>query len=558
MKRRALLASLAALACAPRVLPPATPTRAAGVDTILGALSLEDRVGQLMTIAFRGRTITSHTERMIREKKVGGVILFKENFDDAASLRRLIDDLSRIASEAKALPLFFPIDQEGGSVVRIARGATVLPGQMSLAATPDPLASVRRAARIAADELRSFGVNWQLAPVADVNTEPRNPIIGNRSFGSDPQRVATLVAEAVRSYADAGLLTCVKHFPGHGATTVDSHSGLPEIAHDRARLDRVELVPFRSAIAAGAPAIMTAHIRVPVLDPTPDRPATLSPAIVDTLLRRDLRFAGLCLTDDLEMGALERSGGEARAALAAIAAGADHALLRFDESAHLEAHRLLLDAARSGSLPAARLETAVRRVLTAKERGGILAPGPRPAPDVAAGRAAALDLARSAITLLRNDRVLPLRGRVLAISPTHADLARIEEQSPPLHEALAAAYRTTTGLALERTTVAAAVAAARDADVCVVGTADAITNDGQAELVRALAAMKPTVLVALRSPYDVLVAPDVAVYVCAYDGREPAVRATVEVLLGQRRPSGRLPVDVPGAFTLGSGILDIR
>ncbi|HET8569152.1 MAG TPA: glycoside hydrolase family 3 N-terminal domain-containing protein [Candidatus Limnocylindria bacterium] len=562
MRRRTLLAGAAALACT-QALPPASPTPRTRVERILASLSLEEKVGQLLTIAFHGTRVTPHAERLLAERRAGGVILFKENYDDAASLRRLVDDLSRIAERGAAQPLFFPIDQEGGSVVRVAKGAAVLPGQMALAATPDPEGSVRRAAEITARELRSFGANWQLAPVADVNTEPRNPIIGNRAYGSDPRQAGRLVAAAVRAYDAAGILSCVKHFPGHGATTEDSHTGLPLLASDRGRLDRVELVPFKAAIDAGVPAVMTAHIELPAIDPTPGRPASLSPAVIGGLLRRDLGFTGLCVTDDLEMDALGRSGGQARAALAAVSAGADHALLRFDESAHTEAHRLLVDAARTGALPAARLDEAVRRVLAAKERGGILDRRQAPAADVAADRAAALELGRAAVTLLRNDGVLPLRGTVFVYSEHPADLTRIEEQSPRLWELIAEAYPRTIlphrirGEML-RPDPASAVAMAREADAVVIATADAHIDEAHAALIRALAAARPTVLIAQRGPYDILVAPNVNAYLCTYDGREPTARAAVDILLGRRKPQGRLPAEIPGLFGIGAGMSDLR
>ncbi|HSW96156.1 MAG TPA: glycoside hydrolase family 3 N-terminal domain-containing protein, partial [Patescibacteria group bacterium] len=351
MNRRRFLGSAAAAAALAACEPlagstPSPSASAARVDRLIASMSIAERAGQLMSVAFHGTAITPALEAMIRQRKIGGVILYSENFTDAASVKRLAADLQRIASDAKTLPLFLSIDQEGGAVVRIASGATVLPGNMALAATPDPTDSVRRSVAITARDLRALGVNFELAPDADVNNEPRNPIILNRSFGSDPQRVAALVTVATTAFADAKLLACAKHFPGHGATTTDSHTGLPEIDTDRARLDRVELVPFNAAIAAGAPAIMSAHIVVPALDPTPSLPVTLSKRVMSDLLRGELGFQGLVVSDDLEMGALATIG-EAKAGLMAFLAGVDHLLFRFDESAQLEGHRLILEAART-------------------------------------------------------------------------------------------------------------------------------------------------------------------------------------------------------------------
>jgi len=555
MKRRDFLRAAAAsaiAACAPTTTPTAS-------GDVVAAMSLERKVGQLMSVAFHGTKITSSLESMIRDRGVGGVILYSENFTDAASLAKLVADLDQIARDAKSVPLFFEIDQEGGPVIRINKGATILPGQMALAATADPERSVRTAATIAATELRAFGVNWNFAPVADVNDEPTNPIISNRSFSSDPARVSSLVTAAVQAYSAAGFFCCAKHFPGHGSTTTDSHTGLPKIEADRETLDRIELPPFRAAIAAGVPAIMSAHIVVPALDATPELPVTLSRAVMTDLLRNTMGFQGLVVTDDLEMGALKNVG-EAAAGLRALQAGADYLLFRFDESSQLEGHRLITEAVRSGSLGSADLDQSVRRVVGAKRRFGVL-DGRREqsAPDLAANARTALELARGATTLLRNRGVLPLRGRILAVSPTNADISFFEgqatlgsvivakrpdaiAQSMPLHPSAAEIDKV--------------VIASRAADMVVVGTTNLFAYPEQVDLVRALAKEKPVAVVALRGPYDILSIPDVAAYLCAYDSREPSLTAAAEVLLGERKPSGSLPAIVPGFFSIGAGMHD--
>ncbi len=556
MKRRDFLRAAAAsalAACAPTTTTPG-PT-----GDVVSGMALERKVGQLMSVAFHGTKITSSLEAMIRDRGVGGVILYSENFTDAAGLARLVADLDQIARDAKSLPLFFEIDQEGGPVIRLNKGATVLPGQMALAATADPERSVRTAATISAAELRALGVNWNFAPVADVNDEPTNPIISNRSFSSDPARVSSLVNAAVLAYGAAGFFCCAKHFPGHGSTTTDSHTGLPKIEADRATLDRVELPPFRAAIAAGVPAIMSAHIVVPALDATPELPVTLSKAVMTDLVRNTLGFQGIVVTDDLEMGALKNVG-EAAAGLRAPQAGADYLLFRFDESAQLEGHRLITDAVRTGSLSAARLDQSVRRVVDAKRRFGIL-DGRRDqsAPDLVANAKTALELARGATTLLRNRGVLPLRGRILAVSPTNADISFFEgqatlgsvmsskrpdavAQSLPLHPSPAEIDRV--------------VAASRAADMVVVGTTNLFAYPEQVDLVKALAKDKPVAVVALRGPYDILSVPEIPAYLCTYDSREPSLIAAAEVLLGERKPSGSLPAAVPGFFSIGAGMRD--
>src|SRR2546423_7535895 len=555
MKRRDFLRAAAATAlaaCAPTTTPGPT-------GDVVGPMSLERKAGQLMSVAFHGTTVTSSLEAMIRDRGVGGVILYSENFTDATGLAKLVADLDQIARDARSLPLFFEIDQEGGPVIRINKGATILPGQMALAATADPERSVRTAATVTAAELRALGVNWNFAPVADVNDEPTNPIISNRSFSSDPARVSSLVTAAVQAYSAAGFFCCAKHFPGHGSTTTDSHTGLPKIEADRETLDRIELPPFRAAIAAGVPAIMSAHIVVPALDVTPELPVTLSRAVMTDLLRNTLGFQGLVVTDDLEMGAMKHVG-EPAAGWRARQAGADYLLFRFDESSQLEGHRLITEAVRSGSLGGADLDQSVRRVVGAKRRFGVL-DGRREqsAPDLAANARTALELARRATTLLRNRGVLPLRGRILAVSPTNADISFFDGQAT-LGSVIAAkrpdAVSQSMPLHPNAAEIDRVVIASRAADMVVVGTTNLFSYPEQVDLVRALAKEKPVAVVALRGPYDILSIPDIAAYLCVYDSREPSLTAAAEVLLGERKPAGSLPAIVPGFFSIGAGMRD--
>ncbi len=567
MKRRAFLATAGGTLAActipigksatgsPTVGP--TPTVTERAAQVVASLTPEQKVGQLMSIGFHGTKITPAVEAMIRQRGVGGLVIHAENADDAAALTKLTADLQAIARDAKVPPLLVSIDHEGGPVMRIGKGMTIVPGQMALAATPDPLAAVTRANSIMGAELAAAGVRWNLAPVADVNDEPRNPIIANRSFGSDPQRVAALVAQSVRAYRNAKMFPTAKHFPGHGSTTTDSHTGLPEIDSDRKRLDAVELVPFKAAIAAGVQAIMSAHIVVPALDPTPSLPVTLSKKVMTNVLRGELDFQGLIVSDDLEMGALSTVG-EARAGLMALQAGVDHLLFRFDESAQTEGHRLILEALRSGDITAARLDASVLRFIAAKLQQGLYDPTVPAAFDQDQNGRDALDLARQSITLLRNDGVLPLKGRVLAIGVIGADIGFLPSDSD-LGTELAAMRPNTTARKFAQATssfIASVISDARTADTVVVGVSDLGTNEDQRGLVSALAGVKPTVLVSLRAPYDALYVSGVAAIVCAYGGRVPALRAIGEVLTGARKPVGRLPVVIPGRFEIGAGRTD--
>jgi beta-N-acetylhexosaminidase len=556
MRRRRLLGLGAAWAASACVSAP-TASRDAAPTTRPAEMSIGERVGQLMTVAFKGKRITPHLEAMIERKQIGGVILFAENAADAGELSRIAGDLQLIATKAGAQRLFIAIDHEGGAVIRVGKGLTVLPSAMALAATPDPVASVERASAIAATELRDHGVTWDLAPVADVNDEPANSVLLNRSFGSDPARVSRLAAAHVRGHQGAGVLSCAKHFPGHGSTTVDPHTGLPDLTHDRARLDRVDLPPFRAAIEAGVPAVMTAHIVMKAIDP--EQPATLSAKVLEGILRQELRFDGIVVSDDLEMDAMKTFGSVPEVAVRSIAAGADHALFRFDEDAQTAGHRMLVDAFAGGKIPVARLEAAVRRVLAAKAWQAATGNGAKY--DRATNAAAAAELAQKAITLLRNQGgVLPLRGRILAVTVDAPDVTLIPDTitiADALRERGAAVTHMTAPKQPSSSQIAAAVAAARSADVVVVTTADLQRYPQQAELVRALAATRPTAMVSLRSPYDALAVPTIPAYVCAYYGRSSAVNAAADVVLGKVAPQGRLPVELPGLFPIGSGMTSL-
>jgi beta-N-acetylhexosaminidase len=282
------------------------------------------------------------------------------------------------------IPLFIAVDQEGGRVNRFRPPRApfhTFPSSMALGAirtgpydapdSPERYAYLRAQAQ--AEELLSVGVNWNFAPVADVNSNPTNPVIGDRSFGASPLLVSTFVAQAVRGYQEAGILACAKHFPGHGDTSQDSHFALPRVEGDRNRLESVELPPFRAAIRAGVGTIMTAHILFPALE---NRAATMSSAILTGLLRKELEFEGVVITDCLEMAAIAGTFGTARGAVEALKAGVDVVLVCHTHERQRETVDAIKEALRTGELTEERLNEAVGRVLTAKRR---FLPAPKPA-----------------------------------------------------------------------------------------------------------------------------------------------------------------------------------
>jgi beta-N-acetylhexosaminidase len=323
--------------------------------------SLARAAGQLLIAGFDGTEPSQEILALIRAG-LGGVILYRKNCVDAPQVLDLTNSLQKAARDAgHAQPLLIAIDQEQGRVVRISEGVTVFPA-MGAIARGGSAGLVERVAAATSRELLAIGVNWNLAPVADVLTVPDCPV-GDRSFGADPGHVARLVAAFVRGAAAAGMRTCAKHFPGHGSTGRDSHVAAPLVTRDRAQLDACELIPFHAAVAAGVPAVMTAHITFPALDP--DAPASLSGRVIGGLLRKQLGFGGVVVSDDLEMAGIATSHSIESAAFAALRAGSDQLIV----SRMLLAERcipgLLADlrlAIEDGSIPKATIGAALKRV----------------------------------------------------------------------------------------------------------------------------------------------------------------------------------------------------
>jgi beta-N-acetylhexosaminidase len=287
------------------------------------ARGLAKSAGQLLIAGFDGTEPSKEILALIRAG-LGGVILYRKNCVDAAQVLELTNRLQEAARAAEhAQPLLIAIDQEQGRVVRITEGVTVFPAMGAIARGGDA-DLVERVAAATSRELLAIGVNWNLAPVADVLSVPDCPV-GDRSFGTDPALVARLVAAFARGAAAAGMRTCAKHFPGHGSTGKDSHVAAPVVTRDRAGLDACDLIPFRAAVQAGIPAVMTTHITFPALDP--DAPASLSPRVIGGLLRKQLGFAGVVVSDDLEMAGISLNHSIETAGFAALRAGSDQLIV---------------------------------------------------------------------------------------------------------------------------------------------------------------------------------------------------------------------------------------
>lgn len=528
-------------------------------------MTLEQRIGQLFMVGFTGIEPTPEIIDLIQRRHVGGIILFTRNCRSAQQVSRLTRDLQSLARAAgHRYPLLIALDQENGLVQRLGAAITVFPGAMALGAADDEglTAAVTEAT---GQELRALGVNMNLAPVADVNNNPDNPVIGVRSFGEDAQLVGRHTAAAVRGYRAAGVVSSLKHFPGHGDTAVDSHLGLPVVPHTGERLERVELPPFRAGVAAGADTVMLAHLRLPNIAPDDDLPASLSPAVV-RLLRESLGFSGVILTDCLEMDAIAKTVGEERGAVLALRAGADIVLISHTFEPQRAAIERMRAAVASGELAADTLRQASERVLRLKARrlswdalDALPALVTADTVSVEAHRRLR-DLAyQRSTTLVRDDaRLLPLRlppeARILAVAQAPTSVTKavdIAYDHAMLLDAIRAHHRNAHGMLLSPDATADDAAddaaelerAAQASDLLIVATFSGRQDERQASLTRLLVATgRPVIGIAMYSPYDAAAFPDVKTYLATYEYTQPAITAAIDALFGVFEPRGRLPV----------------
>jgi beta-N-acetylhexosaminidase len=498
--------------------------------------NLADLVGQSMMLSFAGPRVTPDVRAALARIRPAGVILFAGNILSPAALHALCSDLQAAAAALGLPPLLIAIDQEGGIVSRLPAPFTTTPGAMAQAATGDPDAA-RACARITGRQLRACGVNTNFAPVLDVNCNPANPVIGTRSFGADADIVTRFGLAALEGYRQAGVIATIKHFPGHGDASVDSHAGLPAAHHDRARLDAVELAPFKAAIAAGAPALMSAHMVFSALDTLP---ATLSPAILTELLRGELGFDGLVFTDALDMGAIARSYGPAEAAILAKAAGADVLLPLGDLDSQSAVATALCEAVQGGRLAADAFAATRRRLAKLRMAYAIdhtLPPFAAPDP---ADEQIALSIARRGVRVCDAQGILPLPAgtRLALIDCTLPRFSLVEEaaeRSALLRQLVAGAFPRATCMALPREWDAAAdaqvLALVRASAAVLLVTRNAGFVEQQADLARRLAALDaPLVHAAVRNPDAQALGVAAAATVLTYGDPPVALRALVEVL----------------------------
>ncbi|MEV2243781.1 glycoside hydrolase family 3 protein [Streptomyces sp. NPDC049970] len=588
--RRTILTATAATAAAAvtgmAAVPGTAQASASGAASdrhlkrLIARMSLEEKVGQLFVMRVYGHSATAPDQadidanldeigvrtaaELISTYHVGGIIYFAwaHNTRDPHQIADLSNGIQRAGLAGRTpLPLLVSTDQEHGIVCRVGEPATLLPGAMALGAGGSR-SDTRRAGLIAGAELAAMGINQNYAPDADVNVNPANPVIGVRSFGSDPESVAGMVAAQVKGYQGAGIASTAKHFPGHGDTSTDSHTGLPVISHTREQWAQLDAPPFRAAVAAGIDSIMTAHIVVPALDASED-PATLSHPILTGILREELGYDGVVVTDALGMEGVRTKYGDERVPVLALLAGVDQLLNPPDLKV---AWNAVLNAVKGGEISEARIEESILRILRLKTKLGLFRDpyvthrGVDRTVGVRSHLAAADRIAERTTTLLANEgSLLPLSRRshrnLLVVG---ADPASPSGTTGPPTTTLADAFEElgytatalSTGTAPTAAKIAEAVAAAEGKDAVVVGTYNVSATSSQRTLVAALTATGvPVITLAIRNPYDIaqLAGTGYAASLTAYSWTDVELRAAARVIAGRAEPVGRLPVPVQRA-----------
>lgn len=526
--------------------------------------TIEQKIGQLMVFGFKGKKATPEIKKLIREHHVGGVILFARNIGTPEEVLALTTELQREAKNAgHEKPLLICIDQENGVVRRLGEGATIFPGSMLLGATGRS-ENAYITGLLTGRELKALGVNWNLAPVLDVNNNPDNPVIGVRSYGESASVVSEFGKQAVKGMQDAGVITTLKHFPGHGDTNVDSHLDLPTIAHDMDRLKEIELKPFIDVIEQGADTIMSAHVYFPAIETEENVPATLSKKVITGLLREELGYNGVVTTDCMEMNAISEGIGTAEGAVEALKAGVDLIMISHLQSRQYEAISYVKESLLSGEISEDTINDAYQRVMELKENYLDWNDIPLDSEPVVASvvgsklhEVEAYEIYKQGITVVKNDSILPLAveesDRVLVVYPKNNYAMQVEDKryaTFSLGETVQRLHDNTEVFELSNPPTASEIASvkvlAKDYKAVIVGTLSVKPDDQQVKMVEELYQANPQVIViATRSPYDIAYLPEVPGYLATYEFTAPALQAAVEAIFGRVKVKGKLPVTLP-------------
>ena len=506
-------------------------------------MTLQEKIGQRLVGGFPGKEMTEDFIRLVKQYKIGNVILFKHNVENRQQLKKLCDDTQTLIRRQTGHSAFITIDQEGGCVTRLPDDAVNVSGGMALAATGDP-DNARRAAAITARELHALGINFNFAPDADINNNPDNPIIGSRCFGDTPEQVAEYALAALAGYLENNMMASAKHFPGHGDAGSDSHISLPLFDQSLAQLIKMELIPFQAMVDAGCPCIMTTHILFPQIEPK-KIPATMSRTIVTGLLKEKMGFNGLVVSDCMEMDAIRKFYGTAEGAAAAAAAGVDLIIVSHTEALLEQTAIRLEKAVLDGEISMEEMDASVEKILHYKE---IYCTAPSGEAGTAEAFAESNEIRFQSLTHIGSP--MPELGD----NPLFVGCADYRSglvSNTELNENTFAGFMSArfggnaivTELNPSEDEIAAVVAAVAGHTALVVNTYNGHLFPGQMALVEALGrANLPMIVVALRNPYDLKHLPAHAAGIAAWDYSTMTLEALIPILAGTKQAPGNMPI----------------
>nr|WP_257985094.1 glycoside hydrolase family 3 protein [Bacillus sp. T33-2] len=533
------------------------------IENAISKMTLEEKVGQMLMPDFRtwkGQNVTQmlpEIEQLVKQYHLGGVILFRENVVTTEQTARLVSSYQQAAEK---FGLLMTIDQEGGIITRLQSG-TDMPGNMALGASRSEELT-GKVAKAIGEELYSLGINMDLAPVLDVNNNPDNPVIGVRSFGEDPELVAQMGNAYIKGLQDSGVAATAKHFPGHGDTSNDSHLQMAVVPHDIERLKRVELYPFQKAMDAGIDAVMTAHVTFPKVDGTKvisqldgteiALPATLSHKVLTGLMREDMGFEGVIITDAMNMKAISDHFGPVDAAIRSVKAGTDIVLMPVGLKEVAEG---LFTAVENGEITEERIDASVKRILTLKLNRGIVKQETEKSIDQKVQNALAVvgssehkaierEAAAKSVTLIKNDSVLPVKvnpeDKMVVVGNLYTEdlVAQLKK-----HHANVTLIKTSAAQLTQ-----AQLSQLDGAKYIIVGSnvSGKVADNNQVKLANQILGVTdaPVIGVAIRNPYDIMGYPNVDAYIAQYGFRAASFEATANTIFGTNNPAGKLPVTI--------------
>lgn len=512
----------------------------------MNKMTLKEKIGQMLVFGFDETEVTPRIETLIKEYKLGNILLFSRNVQTTEQLFKLNNDIQKLMIKHLRYPAFVTIDQEGAMVTRITDKATFFPGAMTLAATNVENAYLQ--GKYMGCELDALGINMNLAPVLDVNNNPKNPVIGVRSF-SDDVDVVNRFSEAYIKGLQEHVIATGKHFPGHGDTHVDSHLDLPRVSFDKKRLHEIELSPFKNAIDKGIKSIMSAHI---VFEAYDDKPATLSKPILTDLLRNELGFEGLIVTDGMEMKAILNTYGAIEASIPAVLAGADLLLYCHHEHQQIGAAKLLEEAVLDGRIPIEVINRSVSRIL--KFKAQLKTNIDKTYEDVKQSvenekhRLFAQQTVIDALTLVKG-KPFKQAGDVLFISQlpkatTFADLTDGKNTTLDMLKDLDFDFKQAS-LNPDTDEIKALVSDAKGYKQVIITTYNANMYPHQLDLIKQLLSLDTELhVISLRNPYDLYFLNDIKNYVCLYEYTQNSINALKLYLQGKIKPKGKFPIHV--------------